>query len=153
MQSLCHQPGRAGSLRQLFLSPAVTSLPSREQDVLGQSPLCSLCRAPGTQPWCTSATGSQGHGGSTGDQSGLGICPWGPPLQEADPPGSPCNDEGLMAESTKAFSREIHSLWQTRKQKSICMSSSWQVLSKGKGKWSDACSHGSWQLFNVPLSW
>lgn len=31
-----------------------------------------LCRAPGAPPWCTSATGSQRHEESTGDQSGLG---------------------------------------------------------------------------------
>lgn len=35
MQFLCHQPGSTGTFRQLFLVPAVTSLPSGERDVLG----------------------------------------------------------------------------------------------------------------------
>lgn len=150
MRFLCHQPGRAGSFRQLFVFPAVTSLPSGERDVLGGD----SAQSPGD-----TASVHQCHweprarGKHKGPVWAGGICPWGPPLQEADPPTGSCSDEGLIAKCTKAFSRQIHSLWKPRKQKSICMSSLRQVLSKGRSEWSDVCSHDSWWLFSGSVSW
>lgn len=104
----------------------------------GQSP---LCRAPGHRPGAPVPLGAKGMGKAQGTVLGWGICPSGPPLQEEDPP---CNHKGLMSKSTKAFSKQIHFLWKTRKQKSICMSSLWQVLIRGKGEWADALH--SWFL-------
>lgn len=51
-----------------------------------------------------------------------GICPWGPPLQEADPPTGPCSDESLMEKAQRLFlGKSTPSEKQENKNPSVCL--------------------------------
>lgn len=117
MQFLCHQHGRADSFRQLFLFPAVTSLTSGKQECWG----VTLQRPGDTNFMHQCHWEPTAWGRHRGPVWAGGICPWGPAFQEADPPNGPCNDESLMAKSTKAFlGKSTASEKQENKILSVC---------------------------------